>query len=270
MTDSRKYDLTIGDFMVLHRGGPDIAAAAWGNVCAVTVTNGSVTRLELRSENPDGTEAAREWYELDGEHPWTIAEHRPASQNRKHAGAKSLRTALFEGPTPGFTPGIDLNVLTGQLKTYSPMLEALRYRLPEIKPSSWDDVVIGSTVRVRVTATGEMFSAEVTPSPRRPARDRPGPHVHGISTRSAIVRDGWELLKVTPPKPALPIDDGAVIRLPRTARKIQLHLIRGQWVDPTGLCTPWTADQIRKHDFEIILPEKSDTLNVTLDAAWKV
>lgn len=116
---------------------------------------------------------------------------------------------------------------------------------------NWDDVVIGSVVQVRVRATGEEFTAEVTESPNGTKKGQePSPHVHGIWTGTSIVRKCWELLRND-----LPVKtwaDGSVILLglSGTARR-EMHRIKGTWIDAmTG--KTWADTLVATYSYEIV------------------
>lgn len=157
-----------------------------------------------------------------------------------------VHTAMKDSPHPS------ADVLMEQLRAYEPMLMAARLCPPNVWGDrasnhgagravdvpvqlSWDDIVIGSVVQVRVRATGEEFTAEVTESPNGTKKGQePSPHVHGIWTGTSIVRKGWELLRNDLPVPPLPRSDGSIVAPDNDYDRSRAHRIGGRWLFAGG------------------------------------
>lgn len=253
------HELAVGAFMVLKRA----AALAWGKVDGWSVSGGTQVSVSLWSDG------GRETYALNDsrdEDPWRVLLHQPAPKpdhwRHSHWGFDGIEIVELK------MPKLDPKAVEEQLRSYARMFQAIELSPPNVwgdrasnhgagravdRPVqlNWDDVVIGSVVQVRVRATGEEFTAEVTESPNGTKKGQePSPHVHGIWTGTSIVRKCWELLRNDLPVKSWA--DGSVIRLgkPATAQR-ELHRIKGAWTDAmTG--TVWPDGDIARYSYEII------------------
>lgn len=122
---------------------------------------------------------------------------------------------------------------------------------PYVEAPKWVDVEAFDTVTFR---TRDAVAGEET----RTAYDTAGtPTVLGISTKSFVIDEAWELLSIEKPKPMPPTTSGSLVRLPwdswESGWNYLLLMSNGIWESQSGQAS-WSSDSVRnfKHGFEVV------------------